>query len=70
MRDKHRCVISRVFDRDKARERIAPDGQVIDDDDQPIAPGDFGHLEVAHILPHSFVKMESNTEQLVCPCIS
>lgn len=50
-----------------ARERIAPDGQVVDDDGQTIAPGDFGHLEVAHILPHSFlVKIESKSEQLVC----
>ncbi|CEJ83922.1 hypothetical protein VHEMI03301 [[Torrubiella] hemipterigena] len=64
VRDKHRCVISRIFDKDKVRERIAPDRRVMNDDDQPIAPGDFGHLEVAHILPHSLVKVESNMEEL------
>lgn len=65
-RDKHRCVISRDYDKDKAREqrkgRIA--GSVtLDDDGQQVAQ--FSTLEVAHIIPHILFETDSEPQELV-----
>ncbi|KND87269.1 hypothetical protein TOPH_08098 [Tolypocladium ophioglossoides CBS 100239] len=63
-RDRHRCVISRAFDMSKARERETPEGQIPDDDGDPIEDDNISYLEVAHILPHSLVHVGSETEEL------
>ncbi|EFW21907.1 hypothetical protein D8B26_002018 [Coccidioides posadasii str. Silveira] len=55
IRDHHRCVVSRVFDREEAAERVNRDrSNAQDDDGQRLVyvPGQFSYLEVAHIIPH------------------
>ncbi|KAG8407060.1 hypothetical protein J3458_020555 [Metarhizium acridum] len=60
-RDRHRCVISRTFDLDQAIERSKNPGDSFrDDDGQALAGESFNCLEVAHILPHSLVKIDSD----------
>lgn len=70
MRDNHRCVISRKFDRETARTRYANDGESCADDDGNLLkdePSDqFQSLEVAHILPRSLTTVSSDDSQLVC----
>ncbi|KAL1895470.1 hypothetical protein Sste5346_005277 [Sporothrix stenoceras] len=62
IRDKHRCVVTRKFDKQEARRRHAEHGQIaIDDDGQVFDWTDgttFQTLEVAHILPHSLTSLE------------
>ncbi|KAI0443156.1 hypothetical protein F4803DRAFT_333530 [Xylaria telfairii] len=65
VRDHHRCVISHRFDRAEAQARMEKDGETsaLDDDgnllyrDKPSAP-----LEVAHIIPHSLMTVDANSE--------
>ena len=64
-RDKHRCVISRAFDTKIMKERKQPNGQILDDDGQPIQDKNYRVLEVAHILPHSLVHVTSKSGELV-----
>ncbi|OAA40712.1 hypothetical protein NOR_05800 [Metarhizium rileyi] len=62
-RDRHRCVISRTFDLDQAIERSKKPGDNFrDDDGQALAGESFDSLEVAHILPHSLFKTNSDSE--------
>merc|ERR1712000_206784 len=61
IRDRHRCVISRSFDRKVAVERINKSADEARDDDGQLLLGQtFDSLEVAHILPHSLVKANSD----------
>lgn len=65
-RDRHRCVISRVFDvREAIKRSIKGRDNYIDDDGQPLGNEVPDKLEVAHILPHSLVKTNSESK-LVC----
>ncbi|EFY90018.1 hypothetical protein MAC_04000 [Metarhizium acridum CQMa 102] len=63
VRDKHRCVISRVYDKTRAEKQAAAD-VMLDDDQRPIKDGKFAYLEVAHIMPHSLVQVGSDLEEL------
>ena len=66
IRDHHRCVVSRNFDRKQALQRIKAAGDdARDDDGQLLRTTTFDSLEVAHILPHSLVKSNSDSN-LVC----
>ncbi|CAK7233206.1 hypothetical protein SEUCBS140593_008525 [Sporothrix eucalyptigena] len=66
IRDKHRCVVTRKFDKQEARRRHAECGQsAIDDDRQVFDWTDgtaFQTLEVAHILPHSLTNLEGHPQ--------
>ncbi|KAI1120416.1 hypothetical protein F5Y10DRAFT_289790 [Nemania abortiva] len=59
IRDRHRCVISRVFDLAEADERFDTPGGAQDDDGNPLENelDDPAYLEVAHILPHSLTQV-------------
>ncbi|KAL2751820.1 hypothetical protein ACRALDRAFT_2114713, partial [Sodiomyces alcalophilus JCM 7366] len=63
VRDRHRCVISRAFDVREARKRVnrgrEPNPK---DDDGNALSGPFAYLEVAHIIPHSLVRPQANSE--------
>ncbi|KIE01369.1 hypothetical protein MAJ_02710, partial [Metarhizium majus ARSEF 297] len=62
-RDRYRCVISRTFDLGQAIERSQKFGDNFQDNDgQPLAGESFDFLEVAHILPHSLMKINSDSE--------
>ncbi|KMU89309.1 hypothetical protein CIHG_06982 [Coccidioides immitis H538.4] len=56
VRDHHRCVVSRKFDRSEASRRQKKDGEDCKDDDGNLLKNEssdhFQYLEVAHILPH------------------
>ena len=68
IRDRHRCVISRKFDFKEAAKRIQKSGDDARDDDGVLLKNDpqaFETLEVAHVLPHSLMKVEDGSE-LVC----
>lgn len=58
VRDRHRCVVTRRFDRTEAILR-AKKGSLSDNDGNPLEPP-FGEVEVAHILPHSLTALRSN----------
>lgn len=70
VRDHHRCVISRKFDRREAENRFEQDGEDCKDDDGNLLRGEsndrFQFLEVAHILPHSLTAVSSGETELVC----
>jgi hypothetical protein len=71
IRDRHRCVISRKFDRSEALERFTRDGENAKDDDGQLLKDENErpeHLEVAHILPHSLTSLTTagGESQLVC----
>ncbi|KAI0435593.1 hypothetical protein F4803DRAFT_567531 [Xylaria telfairii] len=66
VRDHHRCVISHSFDSSEAQARIDKMGETnaLDNDghllyQDPIRPEP---LEVAHIIPHSLMKLDANSE--------
>jgi len=63
VRDHHRCVVSRVFDIEEFERRIRREGEAEarDDDGNPLS-GPFGHLEVAHIIPHSLTRPQEGSE--------
>ncbi|KAK2864958.1 hypothetical protein FQN49_004046 [Arthroderma sp. PD_2] len=63
IRDHHRCVVSRAFDRPEASKRTGRDGpNAKDDDGQQLVSvsGRFASLEVAHIIPHSLMSTASS----------
>jgi hypothetical protein len=68
IRDRHRCVISRRFDRDEALQRVKRDSEDAKDDDGRLLKDESERstaLEVAHILPHSLTSAGGGS-QLVC----
>ncbi|KAJ6118432.1 hypothetical protein N7471_013899 [Penicillium samsonianum] len=71
MRDRHRCVVSRKFDRAAARKRFEENAEsCADDDGNPLKdePSDqFQYLEVAHILPHCLTTVASGETDLSDP---
>ncbi|KAJ5938322.1 hypothetical protein N7466_001456 [Penicillium verhagenii] len=68
VRDRHRCVVSRKFDRVAARERFAENSESCADDDGKLlkdeASDQFQYLEVAHILPHCLTTIASGDTDL------
>ena len=69
IRDRRRCVISRIFDRGEAIKRVARDGDEEAQDDEGKLlrdeSGTFAPLEVAHIIPHSLMTIPSGMLELV-----
>jgi hypothetical protein len=71
MRDRHRCVISRHFDADKADRRLNINGIDARDDDglllmnEELKNEELQFLEVAHIIPHALRASEDPSSQLV-----
>ncbi|KAA8642979.1 HNH endonuclease signature motif containing protein [Aspergillus tanneri] len=68
LRDRHRCVVSRKFDRKEARKRFEQEGENCKDDDGMLLKNEsndrFQFLEVAHILPHSLTTVASGDAEL------
>ncbi|KAJ5971713.1 uncharacterized protein N7479_001631 [Penicillium vulpinum] len=68
MRDRHRCVVSRKFDRAAARKRFEENAEsCADDDGNPLkdeSSDQFQYLEVAHILPHCLTTVASGETDL------
>ncbi|KAH7308671.1 hypothetical protein B0I35DRAFT_515748 [Stachybotrys elegans] len=63
IRDRHCCVISRSFDAHEAMERFRRHGDdARDDNGIPFLGQSFALLEVAHILPHSLTRVNSNLQ--------
>lgn len=64
IRDRHRCVVSRVFDFQEELRRLRAHGPgVVDDDGNVIKAKDpREYLEVAHILPHSLIAVDKNLQ--------
>lgn len=66
VRDHHRCVVSRKFDLQEAEKRFALEepGKLAKDDEEGLLHEqfEFASLEVAHILPHSLMRVNSNYE--------
>lgn len=73
MRDRHRCVVSRKFDRAAARKRFEENAEsCADDDGNPLnneSSDQFQYLEVAYILPHCLTTVASGETDLVCSII-
>ncbi|KAJ6114137.1 hypothetical protein N7512_007582 [Penicillium capsulatum] len=69
VRDRHRCVVSRKFDRAEARKRFTQDKENCADDDGNLLKNEssdqFQYLEVAHILPHCLTTVASGDLDLV-----
>ena len=69
IRDRHRCVISRTFDDGEVMRRVGRDGEekARDDDGNFLEDegGTFAPLEVAHIIPHSLMAVQSGMLELV-----
>ncbi|KAF4764967.1 hypothetical protein HAV15_003270 [Penicillium sp. str.  len=68
MRDRHRCVVSRKFDRAAARKHFEENAEsCADDDGNPLkdeSSDQFRYLEVAHILPHCLTTVASGETDL------
>ncbi|KAI3277925.1 hypothetical protein DTO003C3_9961 [Penicillium roqueforti] len=68
MRDRHRRVVSRKFDRAAARKRFEENAEsCADDDGNPLkdeSSDQFQYLEVAHILPHCLTTVASGETEL------
>lgn len=64
-RDRHRCVVSRRFDWDEARNRFDQDGDDAKDDDGNPLEDDVHQLEVAHILPYALTSRRPGEQELV-----
>ena len=66
VRDHHRCVISHSFDilESQARMDKAGETSALDDDGDLLYqdPNRPEPLEVAHIIPHSLIKLDANSE--------
>ncbi|KAI0527764.1 hypothetical protein F5B22DRAFT_3173 [Xylaria bambusicola] len=64
IRDRHRCVITRCFDHKEARNRMQQNGDDARDDNGVLLLEDtvIDELEVAHILPHSLMKVDGGRE--------
>lgn len=61
IRDKLRCVITRMFDETEAVKRIQMHGNNAADDDGGLF-NEVANLQVAHILPHSLMSLEGDTD--------
>ena len=68
-RDHHRCVVSQRFDQSEAIIRFGRDGEDAQDDDGNFLRQEtsFEILEVAHILPHSLMKVDANLQMVRFP---
>lgn len=70
VRDRHRCIISRKFDKAEAAARYkAVQNDSRDDDGELLVSENasrFGFLEVAHIMPHALMKASAGDQQVVC----
>lgn len=68
-RDRHRCVVTRKFDRAEALERVTRARDDPRDDDgnwlRDEQHGPFEPLEVSHVLPHSLTTLGRGEEELV-----
>ncbi|KAF2458290.1 hypothetical protein BDY21DRAFT_284527 [Lineolata rhizophorae] len=64
IRDRHRCVVTRIFNAAEAENRTISRGSSAQDDDgnSLIEESRFEDLEVAHILPHSLMKVAADSE--------
>ncbi|KAL2145279.1 hypothetical protein VTI28DRAFT_7647 [Corynascus sepedonium] len=66
IRDRHRCVVTRRFDRSEAVKRYKFAGNNARDDNGNLLveeqPGTFEPLEIAHILPHSLTRLGHGEE--------
>ncbi|OAA63447.1 hypothetical protein SPI_03610 [Niveomyces insectorum RCEF 264] len=67
LRDRHRCVVTRKFDRAEAIARYEADGYDATDDegqrfDFSTGQLNFEHVEVAHILPDSLMSLDGDAE--------
>ncbi|TPX23658.1 hypothetical protein DIZ76_012993 [Coccidioides immitis] len=63
IRDRNRCVISRIFDQDEAISRLERHGNNARDDDGQLLLGEeFLTLEVAHILPHALTQAKADSQ--------
>ncbi|KAJ6120021.1 hypothetical protein N7523_004301 [Penicillium sp. IBT 18751x] len=62
-RDRHRCVVSRKFDRAAARKRFEENAEFCADDDRNLLKDEssdqFQYLEIAYILPHCLTAVPS-----------
>lgn len=69
VRDHHRCVVSRRFDRHQLLNRLAQAGTNARDDEGNLLGGQlFGYLEVAHIIPHILTQTDASSELVsLCP---
>lgn len=56
LRDRHRCVVSRAFDKAEAIKRFRGQDPVVDDDGNPLLSDTYLHVETAHIIPYSLTK--------------
>jgi 5-methylcytosine-specific restriction endonuclease McrA len=69
LRDHHRCVITRSFDRDEAESRSdCNDKEAKDDDGYLLENEEVNpmYLEVSHIIPHSLLRKSAGETELVC----
>ncbi|KAA8641540.1 HNH endonuclease signature motif containing protein [Aspergillus tanneri] len=67
LRDHHRCVVSRMFDRAELKRRLDNDEDSTDDDGKPLkdlSGNDSEYLEVAHIIPHSLTSLSPEESEL------
>lgn len=64
IRDRHRCIITRHFDRTEANLRTAIHEDARDDDGDLLTQP-WAHLEAAHIIPHSLVALDKQATKLV-----
>ncbi|KAJ5674365.1 uncharacterized protein N7477_004299 [Penicillium maclennaniae] len=68
IRDRHRCVVSRKFDRAAARKRFAENAESCADDNGNLLKDEssdqFSYLEVAYILPHYLTTVASGETDL------
>ncbi|KMP10108.1 hypothetical protein CIHG_04408 [Coccidioides immitis H538.4] len=61
LRDHHRCMISRQFDRKEAISRFQQQGgNSLDDEGNQLRGQPFAILEVAHIIPHSLAQADAD----------
>ncbi|KAH6628896.1 hypothetical protein F5144DRAFT_328310 [Chaetomium tenue] len=68
IRDHHRCVVTRRFDRSEAINRFEnADDNAEDDDGNLLDQEQFEALEVAHILPHSLTRLGRGEELVLGP---
>lgn len=58
IRDHHRCVITRAFDRQQLRERLREPPAKDDKGNLLNTSDNYNHLEVAHIIPFALTKDE------------
>jgi hypothetical protein len=64
-RDRHRCVITRAFDRQQLKERRKRPPANDDDGNQLTSTDNYNILEVVHIVPFALTKEDGS--ELVSP---